>query len=359
MKTAKDILGAICTIKNAIKAYNKARRGKRYRPEVLKFEQNREANLSKAIAEIKNGTYTAGRYYCFKVYEPKERLIMALPFHDRVVQHMIVNVIEPLFEKRFIFHSYACRKEKGVHEASDTLSKWLYNLQVRQGKKVYAIKADIHHYFQSIDHEILKAEVRRYISDKTLLKILDHIIDHNGIYPDGVGIPVGNLTSQLFANVYLNILDHYIKHVLHIRFYIRYMDDFVILGESPEELREILAKIEAFLQDRLKLSLNPKTTIICAKNGVDFVGYRHFPTFKIIRKGATRRIKKMLKAFETGEVDEELFDASMQSRIAAVEHADAWNLCAELREQVKEIKIITIGRFDCVICEQEERNTKQ
>ena len=134
------------------------------------------------------------------------------------------------------------------------------------------------------------------------------------------------------------------------------MDDFVILGESPEELREILAKIEAFLQDRLKLSLNPKTTIICAKNGVDFVGYRHFPTFKIIRKGATRRIKKMLKAFETGEVDEELFDASMQSRIAAVEHADAWNLCADLREQVKKIKIITIGRFDCVICEQEERN---
>ena len=349
MKTAKDIITAICTIKNAIVAYRKARKGKRYRPEVLKFEQNREANLSRAIADIRDGTYTAGRYYCFKVYEPKERLIMALPFYDRVVQHMIVNVIEPLFEKRFIFHSYACRKEKGVHEASKILSRWLYNLQVRQGKKIYAIKADIHHYFQSIDHEILKAEVRRYISDKRALKVLDHIIDHNGIYPDGVGIPVGNLTSQLFANVYLNILDHYIKHELHIKYYVRYMDDFVILGEDPAELRRILEKIEAFCNNRLKLQLNPKTTIVAAKNGVDFVGYRHFPTFKIIRKGATRRLKKLIRAFETGDVDEELFDKSINSRLAAIEHADAWHLCADLREEIKGVKISTIGRFGCVI----------
>ena len=348
MKTAKNIIDAICTIKNAVAAYRKARKGKRYRPEVLKFEQDREANLSQAIAAIRDGTYTAGRYYCFKVYEPKERLIMALPFFDRVVQHMIVNVIEPLFEKRFIFHSYACRKNKGVHEASETLSNWLYNLQVRQGKKIYAIKADIHHYFQSIDHEILKEEVRRYISDKRALKVIDHIIDHNGIYPDGVGIPVGNLTSQLFANVYLNILDQYIKHDLHVHYYIRYMDDFIILGEDPAELRAILEKIDAFCQDRLRLELNPKTTIIAAKNGVDFVGYRHFPTFKIIRKGATRRLKKLLHAFETGEVDEELFDKSINSRLASIEHADAWNLCADLREEIKALKISTIGRFDCV-----------
>ena len=114
MKTAKSILDAICTAKNAVKAYRKARKCKRYRPEVLKFEQNREMNLARAVADIRNQTYTAGRYYCFKVFEPKERLIMALPFYDRVVQHMIVNVIEPLFEKRFIFHSYACRKGKGT-----------------------------------------------------------------------------------------------------------------------------------------------------------------------------------------------------------------------------------------------------
>ena len=350
MKTAKNILNAICTEKNAVKAYRKARKCKRYRPEVLKFEQNREINLLKAISDIRNQTYHAGRYYCFKVYEPKERLIMALPFYDRVIQHMIVNIIEPLFEKRFIFHSYACRKEKGVHEASETLSTWLYALQIKQGKKIYAIKADIHHYFQSIDHEILKEEVRRYISDKQALRLLDHIIDHNGIYPDGVGIPVGNLTSQLFANVYLNILDHYVKHELHARYYIRYMDDFIILGEDPRQLRAMLDDINVFVEERLKLHLNPKTTIIAAKNGVDFVGYRHFAGFKIVRKQATRRLKKLLRAFETGEVDEELFDKSINSRIAYMEKADAWQLCADIRTQIKVLKIGTIGRFDCVIC---------
>ena len=351
MKTEKHLIEKICTTKNVVKAYKKARKCKRYRPTVLKFETDRELNLIRVIADLRNVTYHAGTYFVFKVFEPKERLIMALPFYDRVIQHAIVNIIEPIFEKRFVFHSYACRKDKGAHAASDTLSRWLYNLQVRQGKKIYAIKADIHHYFQSIDHEVLKQEVRRYISDKAVLKLLDHIIDHNGIYPDGVGIPVGNLTSQLFANVYLNILDHYIKHNLHVHYYIRYMDDFIILGEDPAELKELLQQIDAFIEERLRLHLNPKTTIIAAKNGVDFVGYRHFPAFRILRKGATRRIKKLLHAFETGEVDEELFDRSIESRIGHAKHADTFNLCAELRQEIKQTKIITNGRFDCVICD--------
>ena len=350
MKTEKHLIEKICTTKNVVKAYKKARKCKRYRPTVLKFETDRELNLIRVIADLRNVTYHAGTYFVFKVFEPKERLIMALPFYDRVIQHAIVNIIEPIFEKRFVFHSYACRKDKGAHAASDTLSHWLYNLQIKQGKKIYAIKADIHHYFQSIDHEVLKQEVRRYISDKAVLKLLDHIIDHNGIYPDGVGIPVGNLTSQLFANVYLNILDHYIKHNLHVHYYIRYMDDFIILGEDPAELKELLQQIDAFIEERLYLHLNPKTTIIAAKNGVDFVGYRHFPAFRILRKGATRRIKKLLHAFETGEVDEELFDRSIESRIGHAKHADTFNLCAELRQEIKQTKIITNGRFDCVIC---------
>lgn len=350
MKTEKHLIEKICTTKNVVKAYKKARKCKRYRPTVLKFETDRELNLIRVITDLRNVTYHAGTYFVFKVFEPKERLIMALPFYDRVIQHAIVNIIEPIFEKRFVFHSYACRKDKGAHAASDTLSRWLYNLQIKQGKKIYAIKADIHHYFQSIDHEVLKQEVRRYISDKAVLKLLDHIIDHNGIYPDGVGIPVGNLTSQLFANVYLNILDHYIKHNLHVHYYIRYMDDFIILGEDPAELKELLQQIDAFIEERLHLHLNPKTTIIAAKNGVDFVGYRHFPAFRILRKGATRRIKKLLHAFSTGEVDEELFDRSIESRIGHAKHADTFNLCAELRQEIKQTKIITNGRFDCVIC---------
>lgn len=237
MKTVKNIMTKICTFKNAMAAYMKARKCKRYRPDVRNFEKDREANLIRAVEDLENGTYTPGLYQVFKVFEPKERVIMALPFYDRVIQHMIVKFIEPIFEKRFIFHSFACRKDKGVHEASAILTKWLYKLEILEGKKIWAIKADIRHYFQSVNHEILKAEIRRYISDRRLLAILDRIIDHNGIYEPGVGIPVGNLTSQLFANVYLNILDQFVKHELGIKYYIRYMDDFVILGEDPEELK--------------------------------------------------------------------------------------------------------------------------
>lgn len=338
MKTEKHLLDKICSFGNALLAYRKARKCKRYRADVLQFEAKRELNLLRAMEDLREGTYKAGQYFVFKVFEPKERLIMALPFYDRVIQHMIVNVIEPIFNKRFITHSYACRKEKGVHEASNTLARWLYNLQVKQGKKIYAIKADVHHYFQSIDHEILKAEVRRYISDKRVLKLIDYVIDHNGIYPEGKGIPVGNLTSQLFANVYLNILDQYIKHELGVRYYIRYMDDFIILSEDPEELRELLVKIDTFLEDKLHLSLNPKTTILAAKNGVDFVGYRHFPSFIIVRKEATRRIKKLIRAFETGEIDEELFDASMSSRIGHMVHADTYNLVIGINKEIEAVK---------------------
>ena len=321
-----------------MKAYHKARKCKRYRPDVLEFEANREDNLFHAIEVLKDGTYQPGEYRVFKVWEPKERIIMALPFFDRVIQHMIVNFIEPIFEKRFLFHSYACRKGKGVHEASKTLSKWLYKLEVVQGKKIYAIKGDIHHYFQSISHDILKAEIRRYISDKALLKILDRIIDHNGIFLPGVGIPVGNLTSQLFANVYLNKLDQFVKHELKVKYYVRYMDDFIILSEDPAELRHLLAIIEEFLRRELRLELNPKTTILAAKNGINFVGYIHYKDHEKIRKDARRRLTKLLKAFETGEVEVEYFDRSIESRFGHMEHADAYNYIRETKKTIEELK---------------------
>lgn len=321
-----------------MKAYHKARKCKRYRPDVLEFEANREDNLFQAIEVLKDGTYQPGEYRVFKVWEPKERIIMALPFFDRVIQHMIVNFIEPIFEKRFLFHSYACRKGKGVHEASKTLSKWLYELEVVQGKKIYAIKGDIHHYFQSVSHDILKAEIRRYISDKALLKILDRIIDHNGIFPPGVGILVGNLTSQLFANVYLNKLDQFVKHELKVKYYVRYMDDFIILSEDPAELRRLLAIIEEFLRRELRLELNPKTTILAAKNGINFVGYIHYKDHKKIRKDARRRLTKLLKAFETGEVELEYFDRSIESRFGHMEHADTYNYIRETKKTIEELK---------------------
>lgn len=206
------LLEAMGDYGNVQKAYNKARKCKRHRKDVLIFTKDKEENLDKVREDILNLAYEPSEYHYFKVYEPKERQIMALPFYDRVVQHAINNVLEPIFDKRFISQSYACRKGKGMHAASDTLKEWLYEWnKYHPDQPLYAIKADIHHYFQSIDHAILKAEIRKVIKDAGVLALLDRIIDHNGNMPDGVGIPVGNLTSQLFANIYLDALDQFIN----------------------------------------------------------------------------------------------------------------------------------------------------
>lgn len=299
------LLEAMGDYGNVQKAYNKARKCKRHRKDVLIFTKDKEENLDKVREDIINLAYEPSKYHYFKVYEPKERQIMALPFYDRVVQHAINNVLEPIFDKRFISQSYACRKGKGMHAASDTLKEWLYEWnKYHPDQPLYAIKADIHHYFQSIDHAVLKTEIRKVIKDAGVLALLDRIIDHNGNMPDGVGIPVGNLTSQLFANIYLDALDQFIKHELGVEAYIRYMDDFVILSPDKEQLRNWLARIEQFLREELKLEFNPKTTILAAKNGIDFVGYKHRATHRKVRKDSIKRIKRTYLGLDTVGVAE-------------------------------------------------------
>ena len=338
MKRVGNLLPQICTFENALKAYAKARKCKRFRPEVMEFEDNREDNLVRVVESLRDLSYKPGKYKVFKVWEPKERIIMALPFPDRVAQHMIVNYIEPIFERRFIHHSYACRKGKGVHVASSQLMRWLYNEEVLHGKQLYVLKCDIHHYFQSVDHGVLKSEIRHYIKDNDLLAIIERIIDYNGIYPNGRGIPVGNLTSQLFANVYLHDLDMYIKNELHVEKYMRYMDDFILTSDDINQLSAWQIDVEKFLNNELLLELNPKTNIICAKNGVDFVGYRHWNSTKKVRKGAMRRLNELIRDFENGLVTEEFFDQSFKSRLGSMEHADTYILRSQYEAEVAAIK---------------------
>lgn len=321
------LLEAMGDYGNVQKAYNKARKCKRHRKDVLIFTKDKEENLDKVREDILNLAYEPSEYHYFKVYEPKERQIMALPFYDRVVQHAINNVLEPIFDKRFISQSYVCRKGKGMHAASDTLKEWLYEWnKYHPDQPLYAIKADIHHYFQSIDHAVLKTEIRKVIKDAGVLALLDRIIDHNGNMPDGVGIPVGNLTSQLFANIYLNKLDQYAKHTLGVGMYVRYMDDFIILSPDKEKLRYWLAEIERFLRDELRLELNPKTTILAAKNGIDFVGYKHRATHRKVRPDSIKRIKKTIKKYERGKITKEQLQKSIQSWTGHAGHADSYNL---------------------------------
>ena len=326
MKTVKGLHEKMYTFDNANTSFHQAAKNKRFSEDVLAFSMSKEDELLRACDEVENLLYRQGEYRIFKVWEPKERLIMALPFYDRVVQHMIVNAIGPVFEQGFYYHSYACREGKGMHAASNQLSKWLYELIEVQGLRIYAFKGDISKYFASIPHYNLKDENRRYIGDKKALHLMDSIIDKNGILPDGVGIPVGNLTSQLFANVYGNKLDKFVKHTLHILQDIRYMDDFIILSTDLEQLKEWVKRIEEFVEEEMKLHLNPKSTILYAGNGIDFCGYIHYPNYKKVRKASVRRLKKDVKHFEAGELDKEVFNRRYESRLGHMGHADTYHL---------------------------------
>ena len=304
------LLEAMGDYGNVQKAYNKARKCKRHRKDVLIFTKDNEENLDKVREDIIN---------------------------DRVVQHAINNVLEPIFDKRFISQSYACRKGKGMHAASDTLKEWLYEWnKYHPDQPLYAIKADIHHYFQSIDHAILKAEIRKVIKDAGVLALLDRIIDHNGNMPDGVGIPVGNLTSQLFANIYLDALDQFIKHELGVEAYIRYMDDIIILHPDKKYLEKIKNKIADFLGNKLHLQLNKKTCIKPTSMGIEFVGFRIWSTHVKLRKKTAKKLKRRLKymfaAYHAGEIDKDTLDRSVASYRGILQHFNSYGMRQSLNE---------------------------
>lgn len=293
MKKLKQLYSQIYDFENLLEAYKQAKKCKRYRKEVLQFTANLEENLITIQNELIWKTYSVGKYREFFVHDPKKRLIMALPFKDRVVQWAIYRVINPLLDQRYISHSYACRVGYGTHRAVAKVQYWLRNL-ARKNNNLYVLKMDVSKYFYRVNHDDLMGILKRTIADKELLLLLETIIrseqssfgvnigDHDfaGERIAGVGMPIGNLTSQMFANVYLNELDQYAKHNLKIRHYIRYMDDILILHHDKQVLYQYKVKIEQFLQGKLHLELNNKTCIRTINQGVEFCGYRIWPTHK-------------------------------------------------------------------------------
>lgn len=332
MKRSSIGIQDIATFENAEDAYKKARRCKRYREEVLRFTENKEAELCDIVQELLTGTYRQGEARRFIVYEPKKRDIYALPFRDRVVQHMINTKIEPIIEKRFYFHSYACRRGKGMHKAAAYAQECMRNRSF-DGCQVYALKADIHKYFNSVDHEILKQLLTRIFKDRKLIALLFYIIDSYG--EDGKGIPVGNLLSQLFANLVLNELDTFVKNELKVKDYPRYMDDFVVIHNDREYLKEVLQKIEAFVWERLKLSLNPKTAIINTKNGLDFCGYRIYKDYRKIRKRSPKHMKAAIKAYRHGKITKDKLLLSYKSWEGHAGHADTYRMRQKMKGQIE------------------------
>jgi len=305
MKTFKNLYEKVCSYENLYGAYLRARRGKGKSEDVLDFTYNLESELMNLRYELINGIYKTGDYRHFIIFEPKERKISALSFRDRVVHHAICSVIGPIFERKFIFDSYACREKKGTHAGVLRLQKFIGKVS----RDAYVLKCDISKYFFSVNCEVLKKIIRKKIADEKLLCLLDNVVDSSES-----GIPIGNLTSQLFANIYLNELDEFVKYELREKYYVRYMDDFLILNESKKILHKIKDKIELFLSS-IKLKFHPKkVNIFPVRLGVDFLGYRTFRDYRLIRKSTVKRfIRNVNRKIKRHNLDLISFDKLLES----------------------------------------------
>lgn len=334
--TYNNLFEKVCDFKNLHSAYLKARKGKRYTCDVLEFSRNLEENLCALRQELLARSYKTGVYRQFYVYEPKKRLVKALPFKDRVVHHALCNIIEPIFDKGFIYDSYACRVGKGTHRAVEQLAYYLRKIR-RGSKNAYCLKADIAKYFPSIDHRILIKIIAKKIKCSATLWLVKEIINSGaslGKYGNAKDLPIGNLTSQLFANVYLNEMDYFIKHRLRCSLYVRYMDDFVILDRDKNWLAFARRAIWGFVRKNLALKMNSRTAIFSVSSGINFLGYRIWSTHRWLRRQSIRRFRQKLEAFsalyEQGQLCWKDFQTSIASWLAHARHADTYNLRRQL-----------------------------
>lgn len=345
MKRHGGLWAQVVDFGNLYRAYRRARMGKGGRADVIRFDAHLEHDLFRLRDELRSGEYRCGAYRQFTLYERKPRLISAAPFRDRVVHHAVMGVIEPLLDKRFIYDSYACRAGKGVHAAVDRYQGWAQ-------RNRYALKLDIQRYFPSVDHDILKAQLRRYLKDPDVLNLLDRIIDHSpsaasdiaAVYFEGddlftpsghrTGLPIGNLTSQLFANLYLNGFDHHVKEKLGASCYLRYVDDMIVLGDSKQALWDLLGQFEAALA-KLRLRLHPRKQHLCPTlDGLDVLGFRVFPGHRELRAdNATRfarKLRAMARAYAAGRYSLDDFRPSIRSWLGHAKHADTAALSAHI-----------------------------
>lgn len=280
----------MCSQQNIFGAWRKFARGKKERSDIQIFVRNLEENLFNLQEELLTHHYSHHQYTPFTIYDPKERRIHKAEVRDRVVHQALTQVLEPIFERQFIHDSFSCRIGKGTHAASKRLQYFLRRASSNSTRTVYALKCDIRKFFDSVDHAILLRLITRSVKDADIYGLLLNIISSFAKLP-GKGLPIGNLTSQLFANVYLHEFDRFIKHELKEKFYLRYCDDFIVLSPSRKYLLFALALIQTFLKRELWLDLHPnKVSIRSWRQGIDFVGYVHMPHCIVLRTKTKLRL---------------------------------------------------------------------
>ncbi len=299
MKVHEDIFSRIISPENLFSAWEEFRKGKQARKDVRLFEWQLEPNLFALHHELRTGTYRHGPYSAFTIHDPKRRRIHKAAVRDRILHHAVFSVINPIWEPAFIAHSFSCRKGKGTHRGVDALERMLRRVSRNYTRPCFALKCDVHQFFASVDHGILLKILGRRIKDPNVLSLLTEIIGSFSSTSIGKGVPIGNLTSQLFANVYLHEFDQFIKHHLRVCHYVRYTDDFVVASEDETWLASLIPLIRSFLQETLRLDLHPhKIGIRKERQGIDFLGYVLLPRHRVLRTRTKRRMVKKLRERE-------------------------------------------------------------
>ena len=356
METHNNLYSKIISIKNLFRAFLKARKGKTKKDYIIEFEAELQNNLLRLHEELKNQTYKPKLLKTFILRDPKTRIINKSAFRDRIVHHAVINIIEPIFDKSFVYDSCANRIGKGNLFALKRFEKFSRKVS-RNGKvngwfntnqiKGYCLKADIKHYFEEVNHEILLNILKRKITDEKVIWLINRILNNSPEIVRGgdaflhkKGMPLGNLTSQFFANVYLNELDYFVKHELKAKYYIRYVDDFVILHNSKEQLEIWKDKIDRFLREKLKLELHPqKSKIIPLSKGIDFVGFRNFWHCKLLRKRNIGNMLSKIRDYRRGEISKEKILESFSGWNAYAKWADSLHLRREFIKRIYASKI--------------------
>lgn len=343
-----SLFSKIVAFQNVLLAAKRASRGKRFRPNVARFALTLEEELHALRDELVSHRYRPGPYRTFVLREKKPRLISAAPFRDRVVHHALCNVIEPIIERSFLFDSYACRKGKGTHAAIERASS-------HARRYPYVLKADIAHYFPSIDHAVLLDLLGRFLWDADVLWLVTVLLDGGPPQPEAVryfsgddlftpierrrGLPIGNQTSQFFANVYLNGLDYYVKEGLRLPGYIRYVDDILVFDREKGRLHETLAAMRTYAE-ALRLQFHARKCVVGpTRAGFTFLGQRIFPTHRRLDAGNVRRFLQRIRLYgkqmRAGRLSSERARCGVESWMGHARHADTIQLRTRLWPEVR------------------------
>lgn len=342
METYSDIFKRIISQENLFSAWEEFRKGKQHKLDVQRFEFDLERNVFQLHWDLKDKTYKHGPYEGFYIREPKVRNIHKATVRDRVLHHAIFKMLNPLFEPTFIPHSFSCRIGKGTHKGVLAVEQMLRKESRNYTDPCFVLKCDVKKFFDTVNHSVLLEILSKRIIDQDALWLLKEII---GSYATGYvnllerkGLPIGNLTSQFFANIYMNEFDQFVKHTLKINSYARYTDDFVIISKDREYLRKLVSQIRGFLKNQLSLELHPrKIGIWKFHQGIDFLGCVALPHYRVLRMNTRRRIFRKVKErvgqYRNAMINNDKLNQSLQSYLGVLSHANAYELSEELKNQ--------------------------